>query len=242
MAADLPHEPETRQRVLESAVATFAEKGFRDATIHEICERAHANIAAVNYYFDSKEKLYAEAWRAAFQQSLAEHPRDGGVPPEAPPQERLRGRIRSMIRSMMDPHDRSFLIVQKEMANPTDLLREVQRECIRPLRGETLSLMRELLGERASERQARFCEASIMSQCFFVARWMRAHRDGVAPPDGPFTPGDADAYAEHVVQFSLAGLRAVREQTAGEGDITGGSAAANEALPNPVSDARGDMP
>ena len=215
--SDAP-KPETRQRVLESAVAAVAAKGFRDATIHEICQRAEANLAAVNYYFGSKEKHYAEAWRGAFRQSQAAHPRDGGVPADAAPEERLRGRIRSLIQTMTDPNDESFRIAQKEMANPTHLLREVQRECIGPLRAETAALVRELLGPRVGEEQARFCEASIMSQCFGMARWMRARQVGVAPEDRPFTIDDADAYAEHVARFSLAGMRAIRELAGAGGD------------------------
>ena len=210
--------PETRQRVLESAAAVFAEKGFRDATIHEICQRAGANIAAVNYYFGSKDNLYAEAWRAAFRQSFQAHPREGGVPANAAPEERLRGRIRSLIQAMSDPSDQSFLIAQKEMANPTHLLMEVQRECIGPLHEEMAALVRELLGPHVGEKQARFCEASIMSQCFGVARWMRDRQRGLAPADGPFAIGDTDAYAEHVVRFSLAGMRAISEQTTADGD------------------------
>jgi hypothetical protein len=78
--------------------------------------------------------------------------------------------------------------------------------------------VRELLGPHVGEKQARFCEASIMSQCFGVAQWMRARQQGLAPADGPFAIGDTDAYAEHVVRFSLAGMQAIREQTAEDGD------------------------
>ena len=52
---------ETRQRLLEPASEVFAQKGFRDATIAEICREAGANVAAVNYHFGSKGELYVEA-------------------------------------------------------------------------------------------------------------------------------------------------------------------------------------
>src|SRR3954469_3463810 len=49
---------QTRQQLLEVAGQVFAEHGYARATSREICERAGANIAAVNYHFGSKDGLY----------------------------------------------------------------------------------------------------------------------------------------------------------------------------------------
>ena len=45
----------TEKRLLEAAGEIFAEHGYRAATVRQICEKARANIAAVNYYFGDKE-------------------------------------------------------------------------------------------------------------------------------------------------------------------------------------------
>lgn len=212
MAGSQGTQHDTRLRVLESAVEVFAARGFRDATIHEICEGAGANIAAVNYYFGSKESLYAEAWRKAFSDNLSVHPPDGGVPADAPPEDRLHGRVRALIHSFADEGNQAFLIMNKEMANPTALLRQVHRECMQPLHEETDALMRELLGPRATEQQVRFCEASLLSLCVGVIRHARMHRehpDGEAPP---LMIRDFSAYAEHAAEFALAGIQAIRAQ------------------------------
>jgi len=156
----------TRGRVLESACEVFAEKGYRDATIAEICERAKANIASVNYHFGDKQSLYAEAWRHSFHASLAVHPPDGGVPDDAPAQQRLRARILAVLRRIVDPNCREFAVVAREMANPTGLLEEAIQEAIEPLRQAMSDIVRELLGPSAGQTQVGLCLMSIIGQCF----------------------------------------------------------------------------
>jgi len=51
---------DTRDRVLNAALHVFSERGFDAATLREITEAAGANIAAVNYYFRSKDALIRE--------------------------------------------------------------------------------------------------------------------------------------------------------------------------------------
>ena len=60
---------ETRKRILDAACIVFSNKGFRDATIGDICKLAGSNSASVNYHFGDKESLYIETWRQAFQRS-----------------------------------------------------------------------------------------------------------------------------------------------------------------------------
>src|SRR4030095_12192205 len=61
-----PTRMETRQRLLEAAGEVFAARGFRAATVREICQRAQANLAAVNYHFGDKERLYAAVLQYTF--------------------------------------------------------------------------------------------------------------------------------------------------------------------------------
>ena len=72
--------PSTKDRLIEAACAVFAEKGFRDATVADICERAGANIAAVNYHFGDKEKLYDAVWHHAYALAAEAYPIDGSLP------------------------------------------------------------------------------------------------------------------------------------------------------------------
>src|SRR4030042_554696 len=92
----------TPKSLLATASVIFAEKGYRDATIAEICELAGANVAAVNYHFGDKGSLYVEAWRHSFVESLKTHPPEGGVSDDAQPEERLRGQVEALLRRIAD--------------------------------------------------------------------------------------------------------------------------------------------
>lgn len=199
----------TYNNLLAAAAEVFAEKGYRDATIAEICERAKANIAAVNYHFGDKETLYREAWRHSFSESIKAHPPDGGVSGDAPPGERLRGQISALLHRIADEdNNKEFLIVQREFANPTGLLKEILEEVIRPLQEETQALIRELIGPQASDEQVKFCEISIISQCINPSVVGRNRKEMSGPPKIE----DIEAYSNHVIKLSMAGIRAIREE------------------------------
>ncbi|MBN2581491.1 MAG: CerR family C-terminal domain-containing protein [Planctomycetes bacterium] len=205
----------TRQRLLESACEVFARKGYRAATIAEICERASANIAAVNYHFRDKASLYGEAWRLAFDLSIERHPPDGGVPPEAPAAERLRGHILAIVSRVADPQSYEFEIIHKELANPTGLLTGVMGECIEPIRRCFEAIVRELLGEAATDEQVWLCQMSVRSQCFdLMIHHQRRRLFGHREPPGPVPPPaiDVKILADHIADFCLAGIADLRRR------------------------------
>src|SRR2546428_31549 len=52
---------ETRERLLRTAARMFADRGFKRVTVRDICRRARANVAAVDYHLLSKLALHREA-------------------------------------------------------------------------------------------------------------------------------------------------------------------------------------
>ena len=58
MTAKRSAELTTEIRIVRAATKLFADYGFDGVSIREILALAEANVASVNYYFGSKEKLY----------------------------------------------------------------------------------------------------------------------------------------------------------------------------------------
>jgi AcrR family transcriptional regulator len=201
----------TRNRLLTAASHLFAEKGYQEATIAEICEQAQTNIASVNYHFRDKETLYLESWRFAFNRELSQYPLDGGISHDAAPEKRLAILIHSVIKRVADENNHSFAILSKEIARPTRLLADIVEKEIEPQRLQMFELLRECLGHASEERHLQFCHDSIMGQCFQLLRLKQIQQDRHRHLL-PACDGDIQAYADHVVQFSLAGIQALRSR------------------------------
>jgi AcrR family transcriptional regulator len=206
---------ETRCQILEAATQLFSRKGFRATTIADICQMAGTNIASVNYHFGDKETLYAEAWRTAFRYAHEKHPVDGGVPADASPEERLRGWIVSMLKRITDPECNDIEILHLEMANPTGLLFGPMKEALGPIRKILCGILRDFLGENASDEDIQLCQMSVISQCMnppvIERRFLPRPKDEITFKPPPLDM-ELERIAEHVICFSLEGLKGVRQQ------------------------------
>lgn len=87
----------TRQRLLTAAAQVFDESGFAGASVREICARAEANIAAINYHFGGKEQLFTEVLRLPIR-TLEE-----SIPAFADPALPLREALVQMFAGMLKP-------------------------------------------------------------------------------------------------------------------------------------------
>ena len=47
-----------KEHIINKAIELFAEKGFEGTSIRDLAAKAEVNVAMVNYYFGSKEKLF----------------------------------------------------------------------------------------------------------------------------------------------------------------------------------------
>lgn len=194
----------TRSKLIAAAGEVFAERGFYATTVREICARAGANVAAVNYYFRDKTALYAEVLRqsisaAGEEQILA--PQPGGSPEDL-----LRGLIVFFLQKMRSKDRPAWhlRIMAHEMARPTPALSLVIDDVIRPRYARLRAIVGSIIGLPPDHETTRLCAHSIIGQLlhYVHAQPVIAH----LWPDLKMTPGQTDRIARHIADFSLAGL------------------------------------
>src|SRR5919201_4666949 len=110
----------TRQRILETAGPLFAEKGFEATSIRDITARLHSSSAVVNYHFRSKEQLYVEAVRYAYE-SIARRAPFPQWPEGTPAEVRLRDFIHALLRRVVSEEVPAWhrQLLMREVAQPT---------------------------------------------------------------------------------------------------------------------------
>ncbi|MBX9788213.1 MAG: CerR family C-terminal domain-containing protein [Pirellulales bacterium] len=195
----------TKQRVLESAGKTFAEKGYESATVREICDGAGANIAAVNYYFGDKQSLYLAACVEA------QCAREGAIPmpqwqPDTPATERLADFVRTLLRRLLEDERPAWhrQLMLREMASPTEACAHVVEDYIRPMSMVLKGIIEELLPEGTSEVDGFLVGFSIVSQCLFyhVNQPIASRLMGTEE----YNRLTIDRLVAHITRFSLAAL------------------------------------
>jgi len=195
-----------RERILEAAGEIFAECGFRGATVRKICERAKVNVAAINYYFGGKEKLYSEVLRHWHDFAIGKYPLLLGVGEDAPAEEQLRAFIRSLLFRLLDNGKPAWFgkLMMREMTEPTRAFERLVKEIVRPRDKMLASIVQKILGTPLSEEKIRLFCASIIGQClyYYNARSIvtQLYHQDVSNPD------EIERIADHIMQFSLRGL------------------------------------
>jgi len=204
---DISH-AETRRQLLEAAGGVFAEMGFREATVREICRRAGANIAAINYHFGDKERLYIEVLRYAHGKALEKYPPLLDVPADAPPEKKLRAFVTSFLLRIFDkgPNAWHGQLVSREMIEPTAALDSLVEERMRPMAGLLWQIVADILDCPPNDERVRLCAFSVVSQCVFYHH-CRPVVSRLFPKQPALEKTDIEKLADHVTKFSLAALK-----------------------------------
>jgi AcrR family transcriptional regulator len=198
----------TRDKLIEAAGRVFAERGYDAATIREICRRAGANVASVNYTFGDKMGLYTEVLRhsmRAAKTAVMKAALDTSLSPE----EIIRGVIRARLMSLCQETrpDWHFRLVMHEFSHPTPAMARVVDEGMRPIYERVRKAVGEILGLPPDHETTRLSVNSIVGQILFYT--FSKPVLSRLQPELKLTPEQLDRIADHIAEFSLAYLRKV---------------------------------
>jgi AcrR family transcriptional regulator len=204
----LEHGPDTRTRLLGAAMRLFTERGYGKVTVRDITAAARANLAAVSYHFRDKAGLYEEVLALGLHSALEMNaemmlPREGHSP-----EDRLRYYVRQYLPRIIrrDKRGGIYQLLKHEMSDPTPMARTYVRQAIMPRIEFLIEIVREMLGETASDARVQQCVMSIQAQClFFLPDPFKNMVVGDWQPD---TDERIREVADHIADFSLAGIRA----------------------------------
>lgn len=190
---------------MAAAGEVFAEQGYRNATVREICQRAGANVASVNYHFGDKETLYAEVLRSAHACAMAMYPPDMGLHAGASVEQRLHAFVRSFLFRVFGEGRPAWhgKLTARELADPTPALGAIVDESVRPNFAVLRAIVIELLSESPDGgRTPAVAAAPASPPADPVASADAGDDAGVAPTTAP-DPDQVRYHAWSVVGQSL---------------------------------------
>jgi AcrR family transcriptional regulator len=198
---------DTRSRLIEAGAAIFAEVGYHAATTRQICVRAGANAAAVNYHFGDKLGLYKAVLKFFIgqQEARVKEQALAAMPPELA----LRNFIRVMFEGSVgiDAADQYTRVMAHEIVEPTQGLALVVDQIIGPRSRLLCDIIARLTRQPARSLQTRLAAHSIMAQ---IVHYMHARPViKLLWPRWRMNAASQREIIEYVTNFSLAGLRGV---------------------------------
>ena len=200
----------TRQKLLTAACEVFAENGFKNTTVRDICNRAEVNIAAINYHFGNKEKLYEAVWENSNRAAVKKRMDELDLARTDAPEKRIRLFVKTLLRNILDQNrpEWDFRIVAHEMISPTAAFDIIVERAIRPGFLFLKELVQEMLGEDVPKEKVEKCTLSIVGQCLYY----RFANPVVLQllPEQTFDEKGLDELSDHITEFSLAALKQVR--------------------------------
>lgn len=198
----------TKQALLNSAIEVFADKGFDAATIRDICSKAKANVAAVNYHYGGKDALYVAVLEEVFPREMPPHT-DSSMPPE----ERLKRYLSSLASEIYERNNaiiaQRWSIFLREMAKPSTNLDFLVKRQIQPRANELREIVADILGPDAPDHLLAFSCSNIWA--LMLDHVLTQPILDRLEPKRPDLDISMDAFIDHAVAFSLGGLMAVKQ-------------------------------
>ncbi len=194
------------ESILKAAGEIFAEQGFRKTTVREICKRSRVNLAAINYYFGDKERLYLAVLKYYRELAIQKYPITFGINETDTPEEKLSNFIHTFIYRFLEEGKTALFgkLLAREFTESTGALDVLVEDFIKPTFIKLSSIVREIAGNKSPDKIVELCAMSIIGQCLYFRNarpiiFRLRHKEG-------YTNEDIKEIAEHIINFSLKGL------------------------------------
>lgn len=204
---------DTRARLLDAGIRLFSAHGFNKVTVRDLCREADANLAAIGYHFGDKLSLYLAVVQMAIDTMRALTDAAINPPEGASAEARLRHYVHAYLPRLVKRDGRASWmprLIDHEIAEPTPAAKVIAEQAIHPRLEYLKALIGELLDLPPSDPRVGMCVMSVQSQCLFY-RPNRFH-EVVAPGMSPRTDAEIAKVAEHIAEFSLAAIRALKKR------------------------------
>jgi AcrR family transcriptional regulator len=196
----------TRQAIMKAAVRLFADKGFEAASVRDIVTSARVNQAAIHYHFQSKDGLYFEILKTAFEK-LTEH---AGFDPEKLKSLSREDAVRSFVSQQLRPllfsdaMSRYIRVFAWESAHPSKVFLKFMATHSVSYLTAAVDIVGRFLPPGTQKRVALCGAIWLMGQCsvFVRNRELFTQEPFNIPSDEPFV----DQLTELVTQLALGGL------------------------------------
>ena len=200
-----------RDRILQAAGVIFSEKGFRKATVREICEAADANIASINYYFGDKKNLYVETLLLAREIGANQFPTPN-FSSFTTPEQRLQAIILLLLNRLVANQAEPWpvKILMAEILDPSPSARPLIDGYIDPFISVVFETVKELMGPAAPAELVQQTGFSIIAQCVYY-RFADTMNAMVIGEDAYRNDFSVNTLAKQVYEFSLAGIMGTRQ-------------------------------
>jgi TetR/AcrR family transcriptional regulator, regulator of cefoperazone and chloramphenicol sensitivity len=200
----------TRAHLLEVAGQVFAEQGFDGATGQGICRRAGVNSAAIVYHFGGMSGLHRAVLAEAQRRLVSTEALTAAVRAERNPAGQLEAFLGLIVRALTSPVSQSWAgrLFSREWVTPSTVYGPTHDRAL-AARARTLkAIVGALTGRRVNDPLvARGC-ISVMAPCALLLLVNRRKLQRLLP-QLDVTAGSAPAITRHLVDFALAGLRAI---------------------------------
>lgn len=201
---------DTRQRLIHAAATLFAERGFENVTVREICKASNANVAAINYHFGDKAGLYRAVVTYAIELMQETNELSQRAGEGLSPEEQIRSFVRVFVSRITGQGPTSWIhkLMAREMDKPTEALDLVMQQVVKPRLDYLCGVAAAITGLPPTDARVKRCVGSLQSQCLMATRPM--------PPalEKSFGPSfsDIEASVRHIADFSIGGMRAVASE------------------------------